>query len=645
MVVNLVYIHIGEHELPNYLYDALYQSLLITRNTNIYILTPQKFIQDIQNRFLKFNLDLYVSYNWKNCLKCVPLEIIPYNKEYDNYFRYLSTQLTSFRNNFWMYTTSRFFYLYEFIQSFQLTNVFHLENDIMLFEDLSLIYRDVIQKSENYNTKIHVIKDHPSRVVPSLMFMSSADVLSPFINYILQYGQSYKDGNPFLNDMQLLANYPNIIELPFTMQNNTSKYIFDGAAIGQYMGGVDPKNLKNANTETSLYNNPSKGFINETSLFKPNTIEIINKSVVLSDVKFPIHIPYALSKEDQKETLNLKQIVNLHIHSKHLYQFSSVMNLKYNDLISGDRILSLCDFVFCSPDIYSFHKNMGKFISMDRVIIIRNPYHINLDELKKHMNSFPTRKAGHMSLFVYTHYLDIFIQTILDHLDPSIKYTLYLHNSDHALGCSQLHYKLLDTKYIHHIYAQNCDVDYKYKHKVTLLPIGIANSMWEHGNMLSVYKTLALTYKFNKTKDIYININPGTFTYRQTVLDALISSNNYEIVNSPKPFKDYLQELSTYRFCLCLRGNGLDTHRFWECLYLGVIPVIINNKYTQMKNFVKYLSDLHIPIFEITDDNLDSITYKYPASYFNEDLYRKILKSYQCNLTNIEALRLNYYKN
>jgi hypothetical protein len=29
-----------------------------------------------------------------------------------------------------------------------------------------------------------------------------------------------------------------------------------------------------------------------------------------------------------------------------------------------------------------------------------------------------------------------------------------------------------------------------------------------------------------------------------------------------------------HRFAACPRGNGIDTHRVWEALYLGVVPVV-----------------------------------------------------------------------
>ena len=38
--------------------------------------------------------------------------------------------------------------------------------------------------------------------------------------------------------------------------------------------------------------------------------------------------------------------------------------------------------------------------------------------------------------------------------------------------------------------------------------------------------------------------------------------------------KAFLRELRAHRFVLCPRGCGIDTHKIWEALYLGVIPIV-----------------------------------------------------------------------
>lgn len=40
------------------------------------------------------------------------------------------------------------------------------------------------------------------------------------------------------------------------------------------------------------------------------------------------------------------------------------------------------------------------------------------------------------------------------------------------------------------------------------------------------------------------------------------------------PNTEYQKAISTLYFCCCPMGNGFDTHRFWESLYFGAIPVV-----------------------------------------------------------------------
>ena len=39
-------------------------------------------------------------------------------------------------------------------------------------------------------------------------------------------------------------------------------------------------------------------------------------------------------------------------------------------------------------------------------------------------------------------------------------------------------------------------------------------------------------------------------------------------------------------------GNGIDTHRFWEALYLGSCPITVKHKnYSDFKNLPNFLND------------------------------------------------------
>jgi hypothetical protein len=46
--------------------------------------------------------------------------------------------------------------------------------------------------------------------------------------------------------------------------------------------------------------------------------------------------------------------------------------------------------------------------------------------------------------------------------------------------------------------------------------------------------------------------------------------------NGPKPFAEYMEEMSQYKFCISLPGRGVDTHRCWEALMMGTVPIMIS---------------------------------------------------------------------
>jgi hypothetical protein len=42
----------------------------------------------------------------------------------------------------------------------------------------------------------------------------------------------------------------------------------------------------------------------------------------------------------------------------------------------------------------------------------------------------------------------------------------------------------------------------------------------------------------------------------------------------PMSFAAFVSQMAQHKFVLCPRGNGVDTHRLWEALHLGCIPIV-----------------------------------------------------------------------
>ena len=76
-------------------------------------------------------------------------------------------------------------------------------------------------------------------------------------------------------------------------------------------------------------------------------------------------------------------------------------------------------------------------------------------------------------------------------------FSLVLHNADDSFDES--HMKYLNIPNCKFVYTQNMNLSHK---KIKPLPIGIANSMWDHGN-LSIWEKVLLSLPPRKTRNIY----------------------------------------------------------------------------------------------------------------------------------------------
>ena len=211
---------------------------------------------------------------------------------------------------------------------------------------------------------------------------------------------------------------------------------------------------------------------------------------------------------------------------------------------------------------------------------------------------------------------------ILDKLKTfTNKADLILHNSDQDFDLVNL--DIFNIPIVDKVYSQNVNIE---DNRVIPLPIGLANSCWKHGN-LKIFCNVANTY-IPKHNLIYNNftVEGGMRPeYRLPCLEGIKKFNLPKQEN--KPYRHFLQDLSSFKFCLCPSGNGLDTHRFWEALYLRTIPIVVRIPlYTYFSKFFPILivdSWDNIPISELENiyreadwSNYDLLKFKNYTKYF-----------------------------
>lgn len=627
----IVYFYIGE-SLPEHLFDSIYQTCQIhdklqRSDYKLILITNKKWESYILDKIKLYNITPKL-----NIIYSEELESIYTFNKYKQIAKTFSQQQTQFRNGFWIYTTTRFLYISAFMEKYNINNVFHLESDVMIYENLS-ITQDKL-KSLKMSDKIVAVQDAEHRAVCSIVYLPTIKSACDYSDYIINSLEHCTKHQTFLNDMDLMGRYKNKYNFPDSPYDTQGKVsnseslirvetlgVYDANGIGQYLGGIDFKNI-DPKLIINSYINPTIGFINETATFKPNTASY-RKATINNKI-------YNGKKYFIGDSTKFYDLNAIHVHSKQLYLFSSVFDICYADIITGDRIIQFCDFIITDRNQYNYNTNLMKY--NQNVLLVNDFQNVNIQKINKYIEDKQTKQ---IRLFVFIDNMENFMKYILPHLNNKYEYILYSHNGDYPFDNKYI--EIINDPKIKMVYAQNINVQ---SSKVKMLPIGLARDMFQHGDINTMYEKMVTTYKNKKTKNIYININESTHPLRKEVMNNIRkNSSKWEIQPGNVSFAKYLEDLSQYKFCLCIRGNGIDTHRFWESLYMGVIPVIYEDDESIIT--IKELNRMKVPFYTIKRKNELEMS----SEYFNETLRQKILddkiaQHIQCG----DYLKLSNYK-
>jgi hypothetical protein len=214
-------------------------------------------------------------------------------------------------------------------------------------------------------------------------------------------------------------------------------------------------------------------------------------------------------------------------------------------------------------------------------------------------------------IFFYTHRISEMSAIIRLFKNP---FVLLSHNSDTNIHENEDSLAILNCHKLEKWYTQNLCF---YHPKIFMLPIGFANSMWDHGN-LSLFDSDAFLQSLScKSKKIYFNFSIHTNpSKRQICYDEV--SKKVQWLHDVHPI-DNLLRMKEYEFCICPEGNGVDCHRLWEALYLKCVPIVVNSP------FVCTLQRYNIPMVILEKwDDLDIDLLQYSNYTFEEYTIDKV---------------------
>jgi len=257
--------------------------------------------------------------------------------------------------------------------------------------------------------------------------------------------------------------------------------------------------------------------------------------------------------------------------------------------ITGETINNICPISIYERSYLNRFSNIKNYV---KDVIYVNENNDNLEDIiHNQANIFFTK----MDWIYY------FINVIL----PLIKkpFILITHNSDYLSGNYS---QILDHPLLLKWYGQNMGV---INNKTEGIPIGLENQMWNRTDFDIIEKNKINT----KNNLLYLNFSEKTNKNRKKIMELFLNKGFKK--NNSLSWNDYMKELSTYKFAISPNGNGIDCHRTWECLYLGVIPIVENSV---PMSFFNELPILFVNNYEeITEEYLNLVYEKFCNSSFN----------------------------
>jgi hypothetical protein len=232
-------------------------------------------------------------------------------------------------------------------------------------------------------------------------------------------------------------------------------------------------------------------------------------------------------------------------------------------IITGERLQEKADVYFCDESYIGSCTHNDYIISQNK--------HKFISSLREHEVWDNPR-----TIFCYGDWLHLFSEK-LDLFKND--FVLISHNSDYNVTENDTSLRILNHQKVVEWRAQNVCFDHP---KLKFLPIGIANRQWSHGSLFEeFYKRVDLkSLERNKLGEVYFNFQISTNAVkRQPCYDSLCEKLEFL---PGLPALENFERLAKYKYCICPEGNGVDTHRLWEALYLKCIPIVIDSPFIRV---------------------------------------------------------------
>jgi hypothetical protein len=223
------------------------------------------------------------------------------------YHRFCIVESLKGREKIFIYSFERFFLVHNLMKKQNLSNLFFMEVDNLIYDDPHKWLNGFTANDMSY------MFDHHDRGASGICFLKTTNILKRFLEYCCNF---IEYSNDFINEMTTLYRFWNSNKthvgmlpvhwptetIPYMASDNFGLYgdsIFDAASLGIYIGGMDPHH--------------TGGVIKKGLRGKWSLLDYTRYKYKWEMDEQGRNIPYVLGPNEKWLRIN-----NLHIHSKDL---------------------------------------------------------------------------------------------------------------------------------------------------------------------------------------------------------------------------------------------------------------------------------------------------------------------------------------
>jgi hypothetical protein len=292
------------------------------------------------------------------------------------------------------------------------------------------------------------------------------------------------------------------------------------------------------------------------------------------------------------------------------------------NIVSGEMLQQLCDVYIGKLD----------YFANNPVISVQKEKCLNIDIIPDTYDNPPI-------IFLYSILANEFFTKHVHKLKN--KFILVSHNTDQNINeeCK----KYADHPLLVHWFSQNLN----FRHpKASILPIGVANTQWDHGKR-ELFQNLPKIEFMKKENLVYFEFTVETNYAKRAPCRGILSK--YFQFGNRLSSPEYLNKIANSKFVISPQGNGIDSHRIWETLLVGSVPVVSRCVFTEEleKDFpILIVDDWEQVTPEFLENNISKFSsIEWPINKLDFKYYKDRIDSYKipmmqinCNIVSGEML-------